>query len=128
MPKGNTYKTGTLDANLTENNTYLALFQTNPGPTGTGTEASYNGYARQLIIWQRNAAINGSLAEIKNTTLIEFGTVPSTLGSVAYAAIMTSATIGQGNVIYYGPLGATYNLTIGIKPTVPIGSLTVTES
>ena len=122
MPKGNTYKTGTLTANLA-GGTFLALFSTNPGADGSGTEVTYAGYARQPITWGA-AAINGAVAEKKNTALIEFGTVPSTTGqSAAYAAIMDS----DGNVIYYGSLGASYSLIMGVKPTVPIGSLTATE-
>ena len=125
MPKGNTYKTSTLDTNLTGTK-YLALFQTNPGATGTGTEVTYSGYARQPITWGA-AAINGSVGEKKNTNLIEFATVPSSNGLIAaYAAIMTAAS--GGSVVYYGALGANYPLIMGVKPTVPIGSLTVTES
>lgn len=125
MPKGNTYKTATLDTNLTGTK-YLALFQTNPGATGTGTEITYSGYARQPITWGA-AAINGSVGEKKNTNLIEFATVPSSDGLIAaYAAIMTAAS--GGSVVYYGALGANYPLIMGVKPTVPSGSLTVTES
>ena len=125
MPKGNTYKTGTLSANLA-GTLYLALFSTNPGGDGSGTEISYSGYARKPIVWG-SPSINGVLGEIKNTNLIEFGTVPSTTGLLAgYAAIMTA--LSGGNVVYYGALGANYPLMQGVKPTVPIGSLTVTES
>lgn len=125
MPKGNTYKTGTLSANLA-GTLYLALFSTNPGGDGSGTEISYSGYARKPIVWG-SPSINGTLGEIKNTNLIEFGTVPSTTGLLAgYAAIMTA--LSGGNVVYYGALGANYPLMQGVKPTVPIGSLTVTES
>ena len=125
MPKGNSYKTSTLDTNLTGTK-YLALFQTNPGATGTGTEVAYSGYARRPITWGA-AAINGSVAEKKNTNLIEFATVPSSDGLIAaYAAIMTLSS--GGSVVYYGALGANYPLIMGVKPTVPIGSLTVTES
>lgn len=125
MPKGNTYKTTTLDTNLTGTK-YLALFQTDPGAAGTGTEVAYSGYARQPITWE-SAAINGSVGEKKNANLIEFATVPSSAGLIAaYAAIMTAAS-GDG-VVYYGALGANYPLIMGVKPTVPIGSLTVTES
>lgn len=124
MPKGNTYKTGTLDTNLT-GTLYLALFQTDPGADGSGTEVSYSGYERITITWGA-AAINGSLGEKKNTNLIEFATVPSTSGYAAYAAVMTSSS--GGSVVYYGALGANYQLIAGIKPTVPIGSLTITES
>ena len=125
MPKGNTYKTSTLDTNLTGTK-YLALFQTNPEATGTGTEITYSGYARRPITWGA-AAINGSVGEKKNSNLIEFATVPSSDGLIAaYAAIMTAAS--GGSVVYYGALGANYPLIMGIKPTVPSGSLTVTES
>lgn len=125
MPKGNSYKTSTLDTNLTGTK-YLALFQTDPGAAGTGTEVNYSGYARKLITWGA-AAINGSVGEKKNTNLIEFATVPSSDGLIAaYAAIMTAAS--GGSVVYYGALGANYPLIMGVKPTVPIGSLTVTES
>ena len=125
MPKGNTYKTATLSANLA-GTLYLALFSTNPGGDGSGTEISYSGYARKPIVWG-SPSINGTLGEIKNTNLIEFATVPSTTGLLAgYAAIMTA--LSGGNVVYYGALGANYPLMQGVKPTVPIGSLTVTES
>ena len=125
MPKGNTYKTATLSANLA-GTLYLALFSTNPGGDGSGTEISYSGYARKKIDWG-TPSINGALGEIKNTKLIEFATVPSTTGLLAgYAAIMTA--LSGGNVVYYGALGANYPLIQGVKPTVPIGSLTVTES
>ena len=125
MPKGNSYKTSTLDTNLTGTK-YLALFQTDPGAAGTGTEVTYSGYARKPITWGA-AAINGSVGEKKNTNLIEFATVPSSDGLIAaYAAIMTAAS--GGSVVYYGALGANYPLMMGVKPTVPIVSLTVTES
>lgn len=125
MPKGNTYKTATLSANLA-GTLYLALFSTNPGGDGSGTEISYSGYARKPIVWG-SPSINGAFGEIKNTNLIEFATVPSTTGLLAgYAAVMTALT--GGNVVYYGALGANYPLMQGVKPTVPIGSLTVTES
>ena len=127
MPKGNSYKTTTLDTNLTGTK-YLALFQTDPTAAGTGTEVAYSGYARKAIIWAP-ATINGSVGEKKNSTLIEFATVPSSAGLIAaYAAIMTAEAVGGGSVVYYGALGANYPLIMGVKPTVPIGSLTVTES
>ena len=126
MPKGNAAKTNTLTDRLLDGTHYLALFTTNPGADGSGTEAGYAGYTRRPIIFG-SPAINGAVAEIKNTNLIEFTIVPSGgSGSIAYCAIMESSS---GNtVIYYGPLGATYTLLTGVKPTVPIGSLTITEN
>lgn len=129
MPKGNAYKTATLQSNLIDNgNTFLALFSTNPGADGSGTEVVYDGYGRKAITWG-TPAINGSVGEIKNTNLIEFAVVPTSTGVIAaYAAVMSAQTVGQGNVIYYGALGANYPLIQGVKPTLPIASLTVTET
>lgn len=135
MAKGNSIKLQTLTDNLkivTIVNTptgtatlYLALFATNPGADGSGTEVSYSGYSRQVVVFGNNPAISGNLAEIKNTNSIEFATVPSTSGSVAYAAIYTA--VSGGILLYYGSLGATYSLNEGVQPTVPIGNLTVYE-
>lgn len=125
MPKGNVYKIATLDNNLT-GTLYLALFSTNPAADGSGTEIDYAGYSRVPITWS-DSQIVGSIGEKKNSNLIEFTTVPSATGlTAAYAAIMTLSA--GGDVVYYGPLGANYPLIQGVKPTVPVGSLTITES
>lgn len=135
MAKGNAAKLQTLTDNLkvvtlvnTPSGTatlYLALFATNPGGAGTGTEVDYVGYARQAIVFG-TPAMNGSLAEVKNTNDIEFETVPTASGSVGFAAIFTAVT--DGELLYYGALGATYDLNQGVKPTVPAGYLSVFEN
>jgi hypothetical protein len=104
------------------------LFVTNPGADGGGTEVSYTGYAREEVDFDDDPALNGSVAEIKNTNLIEFETVPTNSGSCAFAAIMSTSALGTGVPIYYGPLPASYDLNIGVKPTVPIGGLTAYEN
>lgn len=136
MAKGNDAKLQTLVDNLqvvtvvnppTGSATlYLALYSTNPGDGNTGTEVSYAGYARQEIEFVDDPAINGSMAEIKNTNDIEFGVVPVNSGTVGYAAILTALT--GGTLLYYGALGAAYNLNQGVQPTVPIGNLSVFEN
>lgn len=136
MAKGNAAKIRTLNDNLKvvtlvnpptgSANLYLCLYATNPKDDDTGTEVSYDGYARRPIIFG-TPALNGGMAEIKNTNLIEFGVVPSNTGqSIGWVAIKTAITGGQ--LIYYGSLGANYSLNQGVKPTVPIGNLTVYEN
>lgn len=135
MPKSNSVKLQTLLDNLKvvtvltppvgSVTVYLALYVTTPGGTNTGTEVSYSGYARQEVIFG-NPAMNGINAEMKNTNLIEFPTVPSSSGTFAHIAILTA--VSGGTLLYYGPLGSTYTLAQGVKPSVPVGALTVYES
>ena len=135
MAKGNAAKLQTLTDNVKvvtvinapsgSATLYLALYATDPGGNNSGTEVSYSGYARQAITFG-TAAMNGSLAEIKNTNDIEFPTVPSASGNVGFAAILTALT--GGTLIYYGALGAVYALNQGVKPTVPAGYLSVFEN
>jgi hypothetical protein len=142
MAKGNDAKIQTLKDNLRvvtlitppsvgSTPLYLALFVTNPGADGSGTEVSYVDYARQEIQFDDDPTVpvGSAVAEILNTNDIEFATVPSNSGNCAYAAIMTTNVAGDGEEpVYYGPLGATYALNVGVKPTVPIGGLTVYEN
>ncbi len=131
MPKSNTAKTMVLNF-LARNQSvqqptqlYLALFVTNPTDANTGTEASYDGYQRQVAIFG-GPQLSGGNAIIQNTSQITFGLVPSASGSIAYAALMTAQT--GGDLMYYGPLAATYALNQGVQPIVPIGSLSVSEN
>lgn len=140
MPKGNPAKLQALKDSLKVVTTlnpgsigtdqlYLALFVTNPGADGSGTEVSYVGYTRRPVDFDDDPAMAGSVAEILNTNEIEFETVPSDSGNCAFAAIMPTSVAGDGEEpIYYGPLPATYALNVGVKPTVPIGGLTVYEN
>jgi len=130
MAKGNDAKTGTINfwcrnGSVTQPaQLYLALFATDPTDAGTGTEASYSGYARQAVSFGAPTLSSG-LAVANNTNRLEFPVVPAASGNAAYVALMSAAT--GGKPIYHGALAATYPLGIGVQPIVPIGSLTVTE-
>lgn len=104
---------------------YLALYSTNPTDADVGTEASYSGYQRQAVTFG-NPQLSGGAATVQNSGIIQFGVVPATAGSIAYAALRTAQT--GGDLIYYGSLAATYQLNQGVQPIIPVGSLTVTES
>lgn len=104
---------------------YLALYSTNPTDSDVGTEASYVGYQRQAIVFGSPQIVGGA-AVAQNSTLIQFGVVPSASGSIAYAALRTAQN--GGDLLYYGPLAATYQLNQGVQPIVPIGSLAISET
>lgn len=131
MPKGNVSKQMVLNylarnqAVTQPTQLYLALYSTNPTDGDVGTEASYVGYQRQAIVFG-SPQLSGGAAIVQNSTLIQFGVVPSASGSIGYAGLRTAET--GGDLIYYGPLAATYQLNQGVQPIVPIGSLSISET
>ena len=104
---------------------FLALYSTNPTDADVGTEASYDGYQRQAVAFGA-PQLSGGSATVQNSSAIQFAVVPSSSGTIAYAALRTAAT--GGDLVYYGSLAATYQLNPGVQPIVPIGSLTVSET
>lgn len=131
MPKSNSAKQLTLNF-LCRNQSvqqptqlYLALYSTNPTDADTGTEASYDGYARQPVTFSA-PQLSGGAATIQNSALIQFGVVPNTSGSIAFAGLKDALT--GGNLVYHGALAASYPLSQGVQPIVPINSLTVSEA
>jgi hypothetical protein len=105
---------------------YLALLSTAPSGSGIGTsEVTYDGYQRQAVTFGTITSSGGSSA-IANEAVLTFGVVPSASGNISYCALMDAQT--NGNMIYFGPLAATYALNVGVQPIVPVGSLTVSET
>lgn len=131
MPKSNTAKIMMLNF-IARNQSvsqpsqlYLALFSTNPTDANTGVEAAYDGYQRQAVIFG-TPQLSGGAAIIQNTSQLSFAVVPTASGNIAYAGLMTSQT--GGDLMYHGPLAATYQLNQGVQPIVPIGSLSISET
>ena len=76
---------------------YLALFTSNPGETGSGTEVSGSGYARQAVTF--GAASGGSALNNSTETFTASG---GNFGTVSYFALFDALT--SGNMLYYGPI------------------------
>lgn len=92
----------------------LALFTTNPGPTGSGTEASGGSYARQSVTL--SSASGGATS---NTNAITF-TLPA--GTYSYWAIYDATS--AGNINAYGALTSPITVpTGGGTATVAIGDI-----
>lgn len=131
MPKSNTYKTLMLNflcrnqAVVQPTQLYFGLFATNPTDANTGTEVSYDGYARQPVTFGA-PQLSGGNSIIQNSSQLTFNVVPANSGNIAYVALFTA--VSGGDLVYYGPLNATYTLNKGVQPIVPIGSLTVSEN
>lgn len=104
---------------------YLALYSTNPTDADTGTEVAYAGYQRQAVVFGA-PQLTGGAAVIANSAQLQFGVVPAAAGSIAYAGLKTAQN--GGDLMYYGPLAATYQMNQGVQPIVPVGALTVSET
>jgi hypothetical protein len=108
--------------------TYLALFTSianlENNTIGSANEVSTSGsaYARQAITFG-NAATNGS---ITNSAAITFPTATADWGIVTTVAVMDGATAAQGNVLFYGNLTISKNVTVGDTFTINTNNLTVT--
>ena len=108
---------------------YLALFETNPSLQGA-TEASYNTYTRKPVSFDMNSTSLSTF--ISNSANIEFGIVPNDYPvdqhSIAYAALMTTSTVGTGEIVYWGDLVTQYKLNPGVQPIIQTGALSISES
>lgn len=87
---------------------YMALFTSDPGEDGSGTEVSGSGYARiQASSW--SAPSNGSTA---NSADIDFGFASGgSWGTITHAAIFDASS--GGNLLIYGPLGSSKTVADG---------------
>ena len=101
---------------------YLALFESDPGEAGAGTETSYTSYVRQVAAW---TALDGS-GQTKNSGVVTFpaNANASAAATITHAAIFDAATVG--NMLFYGPLAAPKTLAVGDVLSFAANALTLT--
>lgn len=108
-------------------NVYAALFFGDPTDAGLLTdELTQGGYARQEISdLLGNADLTTGV--ISNDQLIEYGPATEDWPEITHIGIMDSATIGAGNMIYFGP--AVTSRTVNNTDTfdIKVGQLTIQE-
>lgn len=97
---------------------YVALFTSDPGEGGTGTEVSGGSYARQTATF----TVSGSLAS--NTAAVEFPTASASWGTITYAAIYDAAT--GGNLLGSGGLATAKAIGAGDVFRIPAGDFDIT--
>lgn len=97
---------------------YVALFTSDPGEAGGGTEVTGGGYARQPIDF--NAASGGSAT---SDGQVDFSNMPAS--TVTHMAIYDAST--SGNLLYYGVLGSPKTIEAGNTATLADDDLTISE-
>jgi len=99
---------------------YLALFTTDPGETGSGTEVSTSGtaYARQSVAF----TVTDNTAS--NSAAVEFPTATASYGTVTHVAVFDAST--AGNMIAYAALSSSKSIDTGDVLRVPAGDLDIT--
>lgn len=100
---------------------YLGLFLSSPGEAGTeGTEADYDGYARQPVTFSAPAAMNGGLG-IQSLEQLNFPVARTAAGTIQYVGLCDSPS--GGNVLAYGPLTEAIVIRVGEAPVLLAGEV-----
>lgn len=92
---------------------------------GASEVASGVGYARQSIA--PAGFTTSTTGQIANVSDISFPTATGSWGNCQYGAIMDSATLGSGNVLYFGPLSTPANIQSGDTFKIPAGTLLINQ-
>lgn len=104
---------------------YLALLTVAPTDSTTPasmTEVTTTGYARQACTW---SAPTGDPATSSNTATITFGPFTADPPSIAYAALVSSASGTSGDLIAYWTADVAQDATTGQSIQVAAGALTL---
>lgn len=97
---------------------YLALFTSDPGEAGTGTEVSGGSYARQATAF--DAPTDGVT---QNTSDETFPTATASWGTITHVAVFDALT--AGNMLFYGALSASKAIASGDQFVVKAGDLEI---
>ncbi len=107
---------------------YISLHTATPGTGGdqTTNEATFGSYARVAVTAATgfSAASGGATA---NTGLIQFPECSSGSNTITFVGIGTAAS-GAGQLIYFGALTSSRDISTGIQAQFAASSLTATES
>jgi hypothetical protein len=107
----------------------MTLCTANPASTSTGAsqaETVYTGYARQTLAGTAfNAATTATPAVATNASTITFPNCTATGSTLLGFTLCDSATIGAGNMLWFGSLTSTVISTTQTPPTVAAGALSL---
>ena len=102
---------------------YLALFTADPGEAGAvASEASYTGYARVALA--KSGAWTDGGSTFTNANLIQFGACTAGSNTLTHFAVVDTAS-GAVNMMISGALSGSLNVSAGIQPQFPAGSLAI---
>jgi hypothetical protein len=94
---------------------YAALFLSNPGETGGGTEIAYTGYARQPITFSE-PSVNAGSVSIANVSDVAFPSSDITTGNITYLGLMDAVV--AGNMWAYVALDEPIQVVAGVSPLI----------
>lgn len=98
---------------------YLALFTSNPGESGSGSEVTGGSYARQTITF---AAASGGVSASSNSQT--FTSLPT--ATITHLGIYDASS--GGNLLYYGAFSTSLTVSSGDNVTIDSGDITITEN
>jgi hypothetical protein len=106
---------------------YVSLHTADPGEAGSQTtsETAYTGYAR-IAVARSGAGWTVSGNNASNAAAILFGTCTASPGAAATHFGIGSDLSGAGNLFFKGALSASYTISVGNAPNIPIGDLDIT--
>lgn len=97
---------------------YLALFTSDPGDDGSGTEVSGSGYARQEMAMSRSGSV------IDNDALESFAASGGNFGTVTHWGVFDAAS--GGNLLFHGALDTSRTINDGETGEAAAGAITLT--
>jgi len=110
---------------------YAALWTASLTKASTGAtagECSYTGYVRVAVTANTaNFPVSSGGSNIQNATAITFAANAGSLQTATFFAILDLATLGAGNILYWGSISSTA-INPGDTPVVAINGLTASEA
>ena len=88
---------------------YIGLFESEPGEAAAGTEASYQGYARQAVTWTPLDS-NG---QTKNVAAVTFPANGNPAANVTITHLVVFDALTDGNRLLHAKLSAPKTLSPG---------------
>ena len=101
---------------------YIGLFLSDPGESGSGTEITYTGYARQQVTFSAPTA-SGSDVSMTNTDAVVFAQPSSAAGTITHIGLMDAAT--GGNMLVHIPLVTPIATAGDFAPTIKSGVIRI---
>lgn len=102
---------------------FLALFTSNPGEGGGGTEVSGGGYARQAVTFGAPVDNSPNGRVCRNTAAVTFPVATASWGTITHAAIMDASS--GGNMLFYGALDTAATIGAGDTISFPVNDIQV---
>lgn len=102
---------------------HVALFTAAPSDAGGGTEVTGGSYARKATVAADWTAASGGSAS--NASALTFPKATASWGTVTHFGIFDAST--SGNLLRWGPLGASKAVATDDTPSFAAGTLTLTE-